>query len=278
MSKFFKKNESESEESEEDSDESSSEEESGSEEEESSEEESSEEEKKEEAKPDAKPKGALAFMKDGGDDSDSDADDRKREVKSGRDKKFDSIQDAVNELKAQRRDEEWVKVSTAFDNLNKLMSKAAVLIKKEGVPAFYYKALVELEADVERTLADKAAVKKLSKSNAKSLNSLKQNVRKVSKPYEAELAKLRAAKPAAKAGSDDDATTTATTTSCRRRSSRPRRRSRRSSRRRPRVARPGSPAGSRSRSTTRTRSTCASTICSRSAARRAPTRRTRSRC
>ena len=49
-----------------------------------------------------------------------------------------------------------------------------------------------------------AAVKKLSKSAAKSLNSMRQKLRKVCKGYESDLKKFRAAKIAKRADDDDD--------------------------------------------------------------------------
>ena len=56
-----------------------------------------------------------------------------------------------------------------------------MIVAKEGVPKFYFQALIMLETTVTKTLADKAAVKKMSQANAKSLNSMKQKLRKVRK-------------------------------------------------------------------------------------------------
>jgi len=192
MSKFFGGEESSEEES------SSSDEESDSEEQSSEE----EEEKKPEPAQTAQPKGMAAFMKTDGGSDDSDDEDKKRVVRSHRDKKWDQMTEAVTELKSQIRADDWVAVNSAFDNLNKLLGKAAQLVAKEGVPAFYFKALVTVEEASNKKLADKAAVKKLSSSSAKALNGMKQKLRKIAKPYEAELAKIRSA--AAKGGGGDD--------------------------------------------------------------------------
>ena len=62
--------------------------------------------------PVAKPKGAMAFMK-GDASEDSDSDDGKRVVRSHRDKKWDLMQDAANELKSQVKAADWVRGHTA---------------------------------------------------------------------------------------------------------------------------------------------------------------------
>ena len=197
MSKFFSQDSDAS--SDDDEDKSSSEEES------SEEEESEEEEKKVEKKEvtaDAKPKGMAAFMKDADDDDSSD-DDSKRVVRSQRDRKWEQMTEAIAELKVHLKGDDWVKVSGAFDNVNKMLAKAATLIAREGMPAFYFKLLILLEADTDKATEDKAALKKMSSANAKAVNTLKQKLRKVCKPYEKELGKLRDKKSAA-AGDDDD--------------------------------------------------------------------------
>ena len=101
-------------------------------------------------------------------------DDKKRVVRSHKDKQWDKMEEGAKDVRDQIKQEEWVKVEAAFDNLNKLLAKAAALVAKEGIPPFYFKLLVQIEETVDRNLEDKAAVKKLAKSSAKSLNSLKQ--------------------------------------------------------------------------------------------------------
>ena len=127
----------------------------------------------------------------GGDSDDSDDDDRKRVVRSHRDKKWDQMKEGVADLSKQIKNGEWVAIQKAFDALNKLLAKSAQLVAKEGIPSFYFKALIDLEAAVSKAEEDKAAIKKMSKANAKALNSMKQNLRKTTKPHEGELAKLR---------------------------------------------------------------------------------------
>lgn len=198
MSKFFAQDSSSDEEESKESDDSSSEEEGSSE----VESEAESEEQKPEPKADAKPKGMAAFLK--GDDSSSDEDDGKRVVRSHRDKKWEQITDAVTELRG-HLGEDWVKVSASFDSINKMLAKAATLVAKEGMPIFYFKLLVLLESETDKATEDKAALKKLSSSNAKAVNTLKQKLRKVAKPYEKEIEKLRIKKEStAQEGNEED--------------------------------------------------------------------------
>jgi len=188
MSRFFASGNS-------DSDESSSEDE---------EEKSSEEEEAEEVAPAAaaKPtlgKGAAAFMK-GDDDSDSD-DDKKRVVKSNRDKKWEQMQDMVNDLKNHVKINDWLAISDDFEKLNKLLAKSSMIVAKEGVPAFYFKGLLFLEKELNKALDNKEAKKKMSSTNAKALNGMKQKLRKHMKNYEKEIEDI---KKSGGGGGDDD--------------------------------------------------------------------------
>ena len=132
---------------------------------------------------------ASAFMKDD-DDSDSD-DDSKRVVRSARDKKWDNLAQTADSLKNHIKINDWNAVTADFDSLNKQLEKAKQIVAKEGVPTFYFSALIALEDAVAKALSDKAAVKKLSSTNAKSLNGMKQKLRKHCKQYEDDLARVR---------------------------------------------------------------------------------------
>ena len=93
-------------------------------------------------------------------------------------------------------------MAAAFDNVNKMLAKAATLVAKEGIPDFYFKMLILLETECDRATESKAALKSLNSSNAKAVNTLKQKLRKVTQPYKAKLDPLRE-KKAAPTGGDD---------------------------------------------------------------------------
>ena len=117
--------------------------------------EKSEEEEEQAPAPAAKPVAAKtnAFMKG---DADSDSDDEgKRVVRSHKDKKWDQMTSCVEKMKNDMKINDWNAISADFDLLHKLMDKAKQIIAKEGVPQFYYKALLNLDAFLQKTLADK---------------------------------------------------------------------------------------------------------------------------
>lgn len=75
-----------------------------------------------------------------------------------------------------------------FQKVNQQLAKIKAI--GEGVPTFYVRVIVQLEKAVETTLQDKDKVKKMSKTNAKSLNAMKQNIRKNNANFESEIAAL----------------------------------------------------------------------------------------
>ena len=137
--------------------------------------------------------GAAAFMK--GDDDDDSDDDSKRVVRSHRDKKWDQMREAADEIKNHVKINDWLQISADFDKLNKMLVKAATIVQREGVPSFYLQALLYIDDSLGKTQEklrdDKDAKKKMSSSNAKALNSMKQKLRKTMKAYESELAALK---------------------------------------------------------------------------------------
>ena len=80
----------------------------------------------------------------GGDDSDSDGD-KKRVVRSHRDKRWDQMQEAVASMKNHIKINDWIAVTEDYDKLNKLLQKAKPIVEREGTPTFYFVALAHLE-------------------------------------------------------------------------------------------------------------------------------------
>jgi hypothetical protein len=76
-----------------------------------------------------------------------------------------------------------------FQKINQQLTKAQGL--GEAVPNFYVRIIVQLSQLVEDTFKDKDKVKKMSKTNAKSFNAMRQNVKKNNATYEDQIAKFQ---------------------------------------------------------------------------------------
>lgn len=86
----------------------------------------------------------------------------------------------------------WVFVSNClfsdYETLLKSYHKAQQVVEQEGVPNFFVRALVALEAFVEEKHKDKESFKKLSRPKALALNTLRAKVRKTTEPWAASIA------------------------------------------------------------------------------------------
>jgi len=123
----------------------------------------------------------------GGDSSDEDSDQEKRVIRSLKDKRTEEMEHAIASLEAAAAANDWNKAVIEFDKLNKHVAKNVPIFKKNGAPVFYFKALIDLEDLCEKVSNDKEIKKKLSPSNSKSLNTLRQRLKKNNKQYEKQI-------------------------------------------------------------------------------------------
>uniref|UniRef100_A0A061RYI4 Eukaryotic translation initiation factor 3 subunit C n=1 Tax=Tetraselmis sp. GSL018 TaxID=582737 RepID=A0A061RYI4_9CHLO len=130
---------------------------------------------------DSSEEGAGKFLRSDS-DSDSDEDDQRGKVVSAKDRRYEELGDTCDQIRNKMKINDWVSIAEAFDKLNKNLDAYFKAVNPTGpappAPRRYVKLLVELEDFLFKTLADKEAKKKMSTTNAKALNAMKQRLKK----------------------------------------------------------------------------------------------------
>ena len=155
---------------------------------------------------DVAPKGRSYFLKKdflkGDNDSDSDSGDEKRVVKSAKDKYLDELASITDQIENLSMVEEWVRLAGEFDKLYKLAYKHNQY--HISIPRSFIKAIAVLEDAVNNETSSKDGdARKLSASEGKSLNILKQRVKKEVRLYTEQVDLYRADPEAYEAGKDE---------------------------------------------------------------------------
>jgi len=120
-------------------------------------------------------------------DSD-DEEDQQRVVRSEKDKRFDQLKSIIKALQNAMKISDWASILNQFDKLSVEFGKANKVVRKEGIPKFYLKCVLDLDNFFKETTKNKEALKKLNRANQKAFAAMKQKLLKHNKEYEKEIA------------------------------------------------------------------------------------------
>lgn len=121
-------------------------------------------------------------------DQESDSEDEQtRVVKSAQSKAEDAFAAKLKELRNSLKIQDWNRVSDCFQEFNSLLTKHSEVVKANGTPRNYLAALKVLQGSIEELSKNRAAQKKLSKTNAKSFNALRGRMKKHMADYQEEV-------------------------------------------------------------------------------------------
>jgi translation initiation factor 3 subunit C len=123
----------------------------------------------------------------------SDEEEEVRVVRSLKDKRFDEIKSHIKIIRNSRKIRDVSRALEGFENMRKVYDKSKSVVETSGIPAFYVRALADLEDFVKELWDDKDVKAKLNKMNSKALSGLRQNLRKYIKDtlFEARIAAYR---------------------------------------------------------------------------------------
>ncbi|XP_077289049.1 eukaryotic translation initiation factor 3 subunit c isoform X2 [Arctopsyche grandis] len=123
-----------------------------------------------------------------------DEEETRRVVRSTKEKRFEELTSIIKNIRNYKKIKDMTSMLSSFEDLQKAYTKALPVVMKETngqPPEFFLRCLIECETFVAQLWEDRNYRKNMSKSNSKSLTSLRQKLRKYCKEMEPELAHIR---------------------------------------------------------------------------------------
>jgi len=112
-------------------------------------------------------------------------------VLSAKEKAWEGFKDIIKKMLSARKSKDVTKLLDEFENICKFHTKVRAVVLKEGTPRFFFRCMVETEDFVNELWQNKDAKRKLSKLGTKSLNILRQKLRKYLRDFEREIEDYR---------------------------------------------------------------------------------------
>lgn len=163
------------------------------EEEESSEEESDDDDDSDSSSDDEGGKsGASRFLREASSEEESDDEDKVTIVKSAKDKRFDELEGTIRLIENGERISDWKAINENYDNMNRQLP--TLIRDLDGKPPkMFIKTIAELETLVAETFEKQKVTpgKKMNPLTQKSLNALRQKIKKNNRDYAAEIETFR---------------------------------------------------------------------------------------